>query len=60
MGEKLNDYVRQVHVQRPGLVKTVRHLKQMGLTQARISGWKLATGDVVAVLDAHIEVHLGW
>ncbi|XP_062316725.1 probable polypeptide N-acetylgalactosaminyltransferase 8 [Osmerus eperlanus] len=60
LGGKLNDYVRQVHVQRPGLVKTVRHLKQMGLTQARISGWELATGDVVAILDAHIEVHLGW
>uniref|UniRef100_A0A673NJ84 Probable polypeptide N-acetylgalactosaminyltransferase 8 n=1 Tax=Sinocyclocheilus rhinocerous TaxID=307959 RepID=A0A673NJ84_9TELE len=33
---------------------------QKGLSQARISGWKAATGDVVAILDAHIEVHVKW
>uniref|UniRef100_A0A671TAD8 Polypeptide N-acetylgalactosaminyltransferase n=1 Tax=Sinocyclocheilus anshuiensis TaxID=1608454 RepID=A0A671TAD8_9TELE len=36
-----------------------RHI-QKGLSQARISGWKAATGDVVAILDAHIEVHVKW
>uniref|UniRef100_A0A3P9HNW2 Polypeptide N-acetylgalactosaminyltransferase n=1 Tax=Oryzias latipes TaxID=8090 RepID=A0A3P9HNW2_ORYLA len=45
---------------RPGLVKKVRHSEQLGLTQARLSGWKAATGDVVAILDAHIEVTVQW
>ncbi len=41
-------------------MKTVTHSEQKGLSQARISGWKAATGDVVAILDAHIEVHVKW
>uniref|UniRef100_A0A3P9M4W5 Polypeptide N-acetylgalactosaminyltransferase n=1 Tax=Oryzias latipes TaxID=8090 RepID=A0A3P9M4W5_ORYLA len=45
---------------RPGLVKKVRHSEQLGLTQARLSGWKAATGDVVAILDAHVEVTVQW
>ncbi|KAJ8381785.1 hypothetical protein SKAU_G00025630 [Synaphobranchus kaupii] len=57
---KLDAYVSFIHDERPGLVKRVRHKEQMGLTQARISGWKAATGDVVAILDAHIEVHVEW
>lgn len=32
----------------------------MGLSQSRISGWEHATADVVAILDAHIEVTEGW
>ncbi|XP_061106669.1 probable polypeptide N-acetylgalactosaminyltransferase 8 [Conger conger] len=58
--DKLDAYIRFIHEERPGLVKRVKHTKQMGLTQARISGWKAATGDVVAILDAHIEVHVEW
>lgn len=58
--EKLDDYVSSIHEERPGLVKKVRHSEQLGLTQARLSGWKAAVGDVVAILDAHIEVHVQW
>ncbi|KAJ8391066.1 hypothetical protein AAFF_G00096870 [Aldrovandia affinis] len=58
--DKLDAYVSFIHEEKPGLVKRVRHGEQMGLTQARISGWKVATGDVVAILDAHIEVHVEW
>ncbi|KAG2466696.1 GALT8 acetylgalactosaminyltransferase, partial [Polypterus senegalus] len=58
--DKLEDYIRLINKQRPGLVKQVKHAKQMGLTQARISGWKASTGDVVAILDAHIEVQVEW
>ncbi|KAG7455977.1 hypothetical protein MATL_G00246850 [Megalops atlanticus] len=58
--DKLDAYISFIHEERPGLVKRVRHREQMGLTQARISGWEAATGDVVAILDAHIEVHVGW
>ncbi|KAM6896125.1 putative polypeptide N-acetylgalactosaminyltransferase 8 [Lycodopsis pacificus] len=58
--EKLDDYISSIHEERPGLVKKVRHSEQLGLTQARLSGWRVAVGDVVAILDAHIEVHVQW
>ncbi|XP_041935202.1 probable polypeptide N-acetylgalactosaminyltransferase 8 [Alosa sapidissima] len=58
--EPLNAFVSLIHVTRPGLVKQVRHSSQLGLSQSRISGWKVASGDVVAILDAHIEVNKGW
>ncbi|CAN9498720.1 unnamed protein product [Ophioblennius macclurei] len=60
LGIQLDDYVDLIHKERPGLIKKVRHEKQMGLSQARISGWKAATADVVAVFDAHIEATEGW
>uniref|UniRef100_A0A3B5QRD3 Polypeptide N-acetylgalactosaminyltransferase n=2 Tax=Xiphophorus maculatus TaxID=8083 RepID=A0A3B5QRD3_XIPMA len=58
--DKLDLYVSSIHEERPGLVKKIRHSEQLGLTQARLSGWKAAVGDVVAILDAHIEVHVQW
>ncbi|XP_041636948.1 probable polypeptide N-acetylgalactosaminyltransferase 8 [Cheilinus undulatus] len=57
---KLDEYIVSINEERPGLVKRVRHSAQLGLTQARLSGWKVAVGDVVAILDAHIEVHVQW
>uniref|UniRef100_A0A8C3G4K9 Polypeptide N-acetylgalactosaminyltransferase n=1 Tax=Cyclopterus lumpus TaxID=8103 RepID=A0A8C3G4K9_CYCLU len=58
--EKLDEYIDFIHEERPGLVKKVRHSEQLGLTQARLSGWRAAVGDVVAILDAHVEVHVQW
>lgn len=58
--EPLDAYLASIHQERAGLVKKVRHSEQLGLTQARLSGWRAATGDVVAILDAHIEVHTQW
>uniref|UniRef100_A0A8P4KHP0 Polypeptide N-acetylgalactosaminyltransferase n=1 Tax=Dicentrarchus labrax TaxID=13489 RepID=A0A8P4KHP0_DICLA len=58
--EKLDEYINSINEEYPGLVKKVRHAEQLGLTQARLSGWKAAVGDVVAILDAHIEVHVQW
>uniref|UniRef100_A0A3P8TX75 Polypeptide N-acetylgalactosaminyltransferase n=1 Tax=Amphiprion percula TaxID=161767 RepID=A0A3P8TX75_AMPPE len=58
--EKLDEYINSIHEKRPDLVKRVRHSQQLGLTQARLSGWRMATGNVVAILDAHIEVHVQW
>lgn len=57
---KLDDYINSINDASPGLVKKIRHSEQLGLTQARLSGWKAAEGDVVAILDAHIEVHIQW
>lgn len=60
LGKQLKDYIGQIHNERPGLIKQVRHTRQMGLSQSRISGWEHATADVVAILDAHIEATVGW
>ncbi|XP_043084358.1 probable polypeptide N-acetylgalactosaminyltransferase 8 isoform X1 [Puntigrus tetrazona] len=56
----LDKYIDVFNKDKPGLIKKVRHERQMGLAKARISGWKAATGQVVAILDAHIEVNLEW
>lgn len=58
--EKMDVYISSINRERPGLVVKVRHAEQLGLTQARLSGWRASTGDVVAILDAHIEVHKEW
>ncbi|XP_021331085.2 probable polypeptide N-acetylgalactosaminyltransferase 8 isoform X1 [Danio rerio] len=57
---QLHVYISSINEKHPGLVKMVTHAEQKGLSQARISGWKAASGDVVAILDAHIEVHVKW
>ncbi|XP_067247602.1 probable polypeptide N-acetylgalactosaminyltransferase 8 isoform X3 [Chanodichthys erythropterus] len=57
---QLHVHISSINEKHPGLVKMVTHPEQKGLAQARISGWKAATGDVVAILDAHIEVHVKW
>lgn len=44
----------------PVLLKLIRHTKRRGLAQARNTGLEAATADVVAILDAHIEVNVGW
>ncbi|XP_016358624.1 probable polypeptide N-acetylgalactosaminyltransferase 8 [Sinocyclocheilus anshuiensis] len=56
----LDEYIDLFNKDKPGLIKKVRHKRQMGLAKARISGWEAATGQVVAILDAHIEVHKEW
>ncbi|KAI4825575.1 hypothetical protein KUCAC02_021255 [Chaenocephalus aceratus] len=57
----LDVYVKSLEQQNPGLRFTrVRHNEQRGLSYARASGWRAATADVVAILDAHIEVHEMW
>ena len=43
-----------------GIVKIVRRPVRGGLVQARVSGAKAATGDVVIIMDAHMEVNVGW
>ncbi|XP_038257072.1 probable polypeptide N-acetylgalactosaminyltransferase 8 [Dermochelys coriacea] len=56
----LDEQIKKYNAKHPGLLKIVRHQKREGLTQARISGWEASTADVVAILDAHIEVNVGW
>uniref|UniRef100_A0A8C6Z9H2 Polypeptide N-acetylgalactosaminyltransferase n=1 Tax=Nothoprocta perdicaria TaxID=30464 RepID=A0A8C6Z9H2_NOTPE len=56
----LEAHIKSYNAQHVGLLKIIRHQKREGLTQARISGWKASTADVVAILDAHIEVNVAW
>ncbi|XP_062425940.1 probable polypeptide N-acetylgalactosaminyltransferase 8 [Rhea pennata] len=56
----LEAQIKSYNAKHPGLLKIVRHQKREGLTQARISGWEASTADVVAILDAHIEVNIAW
>ncbi|XP_020494769.3 probable polypeptide N-acetylgalactosaminyltransferase 8 [Labrus bergylta] len=60
LGERLENYIGEIHKEQPGLIKKVRHNRQMGLSQSRLTGCEHASGDVVAILDAHIEVAEGW
>uniref|UniRef100_A0A6Q2XLT7 Polypeptide N-acetylgalactosaminyltransferase n=1 Tax=Esox lucius TaxID=8010 RepID=A0A6Q2XLT7_ESOLU len=57
----LEVYVKSIEAQNPGLqIIIVKHTESLGLAQARNSGFRAATADVVAILDAHIEVHKEW
>lgn len=59
--EPLDQYIKAIEKENPSLkFVRVRHNEQRGLAYARASGWRHATADVVAILDAHIEVHELW
>ncbi|XP_043943492.1 probable polypeptide N-acetylgalactosaminyltransferase 8 [Protopterus annectens] len=58
--DTLDTIISEYNQKYPGLVIIIRHKIQKGLTQARISGWKASTADIIVVLDAHIEVNVGW
>ncbi|XP_077421588.1 polypeptide N-acetylgalactosaminyltransferase 17-like [Vanacampus margaritifer] len=44
----------------PDLVKIIRNQKREGLIRARIIGWKVATAEVTAFFDAHMEFTPLW
>ncbi|XP_013924498.1 PREDICTED: probable polypeptide N-acetylgalactosaminyltransferase 8 [Thamnophis sirtalis] len=56
----LEEHIKKFNGKHPGLLKIVRHTERKGLTEARISGWRASRADVVAILDAHIEVNTKW
>ncbi|KAG7271052.1 hypothetical protein CRUP_037951, partial [Coryphaenoides rupestris] len=46
--QDFDTYIKTIEDQNPGLLMTrVKHNEQLGLTTARISGWKAATADVI-------------
>lgn len=45
---------------RPEVVKLVRLNERQGLIRARLTGAKLATGDVLIFLDSHCEANQLW
>ncbi|KAK1804537.1 hypothetical protein P4O66_020545 [Electrophorus voltai] len=59
--EGVDAYIESMQQQKPHLkMLIVKHHQQLGLAQARLSGWRAATAEVVAILDAHIEVNVMW
>lgn len=57
---RLDEMIKLYNRNYPLLLKLIRHTKRRGLAQARNTGLDAATADVVAILDAHIEVNVGW
>ncbi|XP_077025880.1 putative polypeptide N-acetylgalactosaminyltransferase 8 isoform X2 [Tamandua tetradactyla] len=58
--EDLDEQIKLYNQKYPGLLRIIRHTERRGLAQARNTGWEAATADVVAILDSHIEVNIGW
>lgn len=56
----LEEHIKLYNQKYPGLLKIIRHTERKGLAQARNTGREEATAEVVAILDAHIEVNVGW
>lgn len=43
-----------------GLVRLIRVPERKGLIQARLTGFRNATGDVIIFFDSHMEVNIDW
>ncbi|VDD81842.1 unnamed protein product [Mesocestoides corti] len=43
-----------------GFLKVIHHEKRTGLITARLTGAKVATGDVLLFLDSHVEAGTNW
>ncbi|XP_077727489.1 putative polypeptide N-acetylgalactosaminyltransferase 8 isoform X5 [Canis aureus] len=56
----LDEKIKLYNQKYPGLLKIIRHTKRKGLAQAHNTGREVATADVIAILDAHVEVNVGW
>lgn len=56
----MDEEIKLYNQKYPGLLKIIRHTERKGLAQARNTGREVATADVVAILDAHVEVNVGW
>ena len=55
LGRELED-----HLEKLKKVKLVRNLKRLGVTSARVLGFRNARGPIIVSFDSHIEVVKGW
>ena len=56
LGESLEKYVASFSSK----IKLMRNEKREGLIRTRLRGVLVATGDVIVVLDSHVEVYHNW
>ena len=56
LGEDLESYVKSLSTK----ILLMRNEKREGLIRTRMTGVKSATGDVIVVLDSHVEVYHNW
>lgn len=54
--DRLTRYVKKFR----GLVKLYRNKKREGLIRSRVYGVKRAKGEVIVILDAHVEPVVNW
>ncbi|XP_034105679.1 polypeptide N-acetylgalactosaminyltransferase 8 [Drosophila albomicans] len=59
-GSDHDNFTDTLQQQFPSLLLQLRHPKQLGLMQARLTGARKAKQDVLVFLDAHVEVTRGW
>ena len=50
-------YVRAMFANK---VRILRNTEHLGLIRSRLKGIRVARGEVVAVMDSHVEVQPGW
>ena len=43
-----------------GIVRIVRRESRGGLVKARVTGARAASGDIIVIMDAHMEANRGW
>uniref|UniRef100_A0A182YE43 Ricin B lectin domain-containing protein n=1 Tax=Anopheles stephensi TaxID=30069 RepID=A0A182YE43_ANOST len=55
--QRLDDYVAK-HLKH--LVRVIHHRERSGLITARLTGAKIATGEVLLFLDSHVEAGINW
>ena len=56
--ESLDEYVKKTWPD--GIVRILRRSERGGLIRARMTGARAATGDVIAIMDGHMEMNEGW
>ena len=55
--ESISSYFQRTS---PGLIKVVHYTERVGLIRARLAGARVAIGEILFLLDAHVEVTDGW
>ena len=56
--EPLDEYVNKTFPD--GIVRIVRRTERGGLIRARMTGARAAVGEVLVIMDGHMEVTQGW
>jgi polypeptide N-acetylgalactosaminyltransferase len=47
------------HISKLGRVRVIRHKERQGLIRSRMTGANAATGEVLVIIDSHVEATEG-